>query len=1170
MQYATWRHPINSFIWPHLQFRHLHFHSDSVGATTGRIMRRTTWRLALALLGLDAIAAATALSLDDLEVFAPTLPTHIATNDRIEDLELRVYVPEGATETSVRVTPTSEAVTFSPASFVFDAVHAVARFRLEALAAGSCTIEYVAVETHTNASAVLVQQTITALAPPTSYELTDPAWHGVVLQNDSFEQPPTAAGVYRASGFWSHLAHAYPSSACGACDGDRALYFTALGERFAVTTPLNLLGFHGKMHFHHIYGSRSVQTYDRTGDNRVACERVDPGEETVFSYLPHGRDALNRSAWEPLYEVPLSSSGSSSSAFSTHSVLLPTLSMHTAAQFRWQQKNHSSFPIDVASGLTLDAIVAAANDNTSVNGELGRSEQEVWRYRNLFDQWALDAVELEVRLNVPLFTIVASDSIRGNTDVIVQSPIEHSWVEVLVGDGTHEFPSCSATATTTPRAQSSTAHLTVSSYVHAVACLQVNKSLISSFPTRSARVLVQARAPRLTSILDTTASIDTWRVTLACDGCSFMRYTLRMQTSSLDDDDAGASNADERESPSCLYGTLVSAATQVVSVTSNARLQAVACGPDLVMSDIASSEAYVVRPRTPTFAFPYPETTVTGLINVTIVPSDATSVGIAYAIGDNAVLPDCSEIRASSSAAVAGNQTVQVQVSDVVRAVACCMDRVCDDSDFGVWGPLSVRAVAPVSTMACSRVKPLTMVVTIESVTAGASVRYRVGNDLAASPLTCATGIAYTEPVQVSSVSTTVFAISCRDGLQMSLQVAIPVTLDHCCAGIDAYLYPSCAHVLLLADDFATCLDATKWSALTSQWGGTDVNGGVHASNAKCVRDASLDKNVLALHAQGDLYAGTEPVGHARNSADGALRERTVDDAFIEWALDGASTVPCNQLERCAARRVGAAVSTKLELNAGVMVLRLKPCDAFGTLTQIWWGEYEANDALAQQLVPFLPLWKAALAQAKTTPDVPFVLSSPRTNDAFVDVAMQWNASDGRANVYVDGVLVLQQRSSSSAAASLTNRALSIGVWFPNAVAGAPLFPSCEVRVSDVQVFKMEVTGGRWCDILDHNDDSSDDAQQHRVACADDSECAHYVTLHCFMRVYEASCVAHHDELRDFRSSDDIRNDNDETATETRKFCHFRLAPTAHSRVSVTEMTTRTQELHWRTEELAM
>uniref|UniRef100_K3W5U4 Uncharacterized protein n=1 Tax=Globisporangium ultimum (strain ATCC 200006 / CBS 805.95 / DAOM BR144) TaxID=431595 RepID=K3W5U4_GLOUD len=935
-----------------------------------------------------------------------------------------------------------------------------------------------------------------------------------------------------------------------------------------MTAPLNLLGFHGKMHFYHVYGFHDGQTYDAVGDNRVACERVDTSEETVFSYLPSGHNASNRSAWLPLYTVALSETATQ--IFAAHTVELPSVAMHTAAQFRWEQSNHSSFPIDVPNGLTKDEIQEAENDGTGVDGHLGIQEQEVWQYRNLFDQWALDNVRLEVRLNVPLF--IRSDvATPGTMEVVVTTSIQDSWVEFAVGDGTHAFPSCNAEAHALYRNDLpvvATAQLTLSGYIHAVACLHVNASLISSFPTRSPRFLVQARAPTITSVLDASTSIDEWRVTMECTGCEFMRYTMLTTTTVIS----------ERDTPSCSYGVLVNGTASVLPITSNARLLLVACGHGLIASTITESPDYQVFPRAPSFKYDHPETTVTGMIDVTIVPPDPTSAGVVYTIGHDVAAPAC-----LGRTVAEGETTISVPVWEVIRAVACCVDRVCEDSKVATWGPIHVRAVAPLFSMSCSRVKPLTMIVEAHPVTLGASMQFHVKSSSASSqPLTCQTGgTMYSEPLEIALTSTQVHVVSCLTGLDTSAVVEIDVVVESCCAGLDAYLYPSCAHVLLLEDDFglsnSECLDPTKWRRVTSQWGGENVNGGVHADNVGCMADHLREgKMVLELAAHGDLFPGTSPIGHRRDG-DGSLVARTVDDRFTEWALDGASPFPCNQLDQCSARRVGAAISTMLQMNAGVLILRLKPCEAFGTLTQVWWGDYEENNAATQQEMAFLSLWKAALYQTKTTPGVPFALSSPSSvaedddpKQGYMDIGMQWNASDGRANLYVNGLLVHQQKRDDTSSSSLSvgvNSSISIGVWFPNAVAGEPLFQSCAVLVDKVQIFSMEVSGGRWCDLEMLNSAAGDSV----IRCAHDTDCEKWVTRNCFMDIYEAVCVTHRDELSNAEhindDSIDANEDADDIASDPTRFCQFRLQPRTRTSVLSSDMTKRDQTLHWSNKE---
>ncbi|KAL4123701.1 hypothetical protein PRIC2_009552 [Phytophthora ramorum] len=766
------------------------------------------------------------ISVESLKLFATPLPAHFGVFELIEGLELRLYLPENEA-TVVRVTPTCAGVSFEPSFVLFDETVSVASgIVAQANVTGDLQIEYVAtVEGSSSENAVLFSQSVTVLPAPIAYAVDANNWKGVILQKDSFDDTPLT------SSFWSEQQHGYSSNACGSFDGSNSLFFTSLGDRLALTAPLELEGFHGKMHFYHVYGFEAVQKYDSKGDNRVACEMTDIDEEVLFGYLPRGANPLNVSTWQEILEIPLPpSTVSRSSNFAPFSVILPPVAMHQGAQFYWMQKTHSSFPIDVATGLTRDQVIAAENDPTGVQGQMGTQERELWKYRNLFDQWAIDDVRLELL--------------------------------------------------------------------------------------------------------------------------------------------------------------------------------------------------------------------------------------------------------------TAGNPEAS---------------------------------------------------------------------------LTCSSGSLYQAPVEVGKGISKLVAVSCLAGLKMSDTTEIVIGLDNCCSGRTAYLQTSCAHVLLLQDDFNLCpgnggagnvQTNTNWQLMTSQWGGTDVNGGVHSDNVRCVADAVLGKNVLELTANGDLFDGVVPVGKTMMN-DGSTRDRTTDDRFMEWALDGISPLSCNPLEHCPARRVGAAVKSVLHQNAGVMVIRIKPCSAFGTLTQVWWGNYEDVDTSAtseEKEIPFLPLWKSALYQAKTTPGVPFTLTSPQPTDdsAYTEIVMQWDASAARTNLYVDGQLVLKQMGMEALSLqSDASSSLSIGVWFPNAVAGEPLFPSCKTYVDKVQVFDLQITGGRWCDF--------EDVVADVIPCTEDADCEEWVQINCFMDIYEAVCTDH-------RVSD---TDDGSSSNSTAKFCQFRLQPTAQTSVSTTAMTNRELEMQW-------
>ncbi|KAG7379123.1 hypothetical protein PHYPSEUDO_009021 [Phytophthora pseudosyringae] len=1098
--------------------------------------------------------------LDSLEVFATLLPTHFGVSEAVKGIELRLYL-DGSNAEAVRVTPTCAGVSFDPSFVVFNStVSVISDITAQAKTSGDLTIDYVATleGTSSSESSVLFTQSVTVLPVPTAYSVDSKGWAGVVLQRDSFDDT-TATPV--ASSFWSEQQHGYASNACGSFDGSNSLFFTSLGDRLALTAPLELEGFQGKMHFHHVYGFEAVQEYDSQGDNRVACEVTDVDEEVRFGYLATSADPRNISTWKEILEIPLPSNATGrSSTFSAYSVVLPSVAMHQRAQFYWMQKNHSSFPIDIATGLTRAEVTAAENDPTGVQGLLGTQERELWTYRNLFDQWAIDDVQLEVRLNVPVFSPVAADTLNSNTDVgvggisvLVASPVPGSWVEFTSGDGTHAFPVCKTSAVS-GASNKATVALSKCGYVHAVACLSVNGLLISSYPVRSSRFLVQAVEPTTTSAVDTSGSVDTWTLDLKCTNCEFMRYIIVPLV---------GKNEGSAFVPSCTFGTEVKATTKKVSVTFNAKLRIVACGIDLLPSKLVESGAFAVQPRQPAFKYTAPATTITGFMDLTIIPPPTASnqqLGIAYTIvKTDKDTPTC------SSTLSTGETKLVVKVFDVVRAVACCLGVVCADSEIATWGPVDVQAVKPTFSTACSVMKPLTLVLDLAAVTDNASVRYQILTaQTAVASLSCSTGNLYEKPVEVSEGAVKVVAVSCLDGLKMSAYTEIAVALDKCCSGLTAYTHVSCAQVLLLQDDFTQCpgdggtgnvQTNTNWHSVTSQWGGSNVNGGVHADNVRCVPDAALGKRVLELTANGDLFAGVSPVGKTMTS-DGSLRDRTINDRFMEWTLDGISALPCNPLENCSARRVGAAVKSVLEQNSGVMVMRIKPCAAFGTLTQVWWGNYEnvdASSSIPEDDIPFLPLWKSALYQAKTTSDIPFTVTSPEpTTDetAYREIAMQWDASEGRTNLYLDGQLVLKQ--TGMAAQSDATSSLSIGIWFPNAAAGEPFFPTCHTYVDQVQVFDLQIAGGRWCDY--------EDVGSNAIPCTEDGDCKEWVQLNCFMDVYEAVCTNSRLDDTDDGNTSALMNSND-------KFCQFRLQPTAQTSVSTTGMTTRELEMQWEEEE---
>ncbi|KAL3657211.1 hypothetical protein V7S43_017871 [Phytophthora oleae] len=282
-------------------------------------------RLLLLFAAVLGVPQAQATSLDSLELLVTPLPAHFSALEPIQGLELRLYLDESSSD--VRVTPTSAAVSFQPSFVVFNStVSVIGDITAQAKTSGDFTIKYVATLDGSSTGS------------PTAYLVEANEWKGVVLQRDSFDNSTETS---LTSSFWSEQQHGYSSNACGGVDGSTSFFFTSLGDRLALIA-LKLEGFHGKMHFCHLYGFETVQKYDSKGDNRVACEMTDIDEEVLFGYLP------------PPVRIPVTRiPGRKSWKF----------------HFLQLEKNHSSFPIDVAPGLTKARVITAENDLTGVRGQ---------------------------------------------------------------------------------------------------------------------------------------------------------------------------------------------------------------------------------------------------------------------------------------------------------------------------------------------------------------------------------------------------------------------------------------------------------------------------------------------------------------------------------------------------------------------------------------------------------------------------------------------------------------------------------------------------------------------------------------------------------------------------------------------------------------------------------
>ena len=152
----------------------------------------------------------------------------------------------------------------------------------------------------------------------------------------------------------------------------------------------------------------------------------------------------------------------------------------------------------------------------------------------------------------------------------------------------------------------------------------------------------------------------------------------------------------------------------------------------------------------------------------------------------------------------------------------------------------------------------------------------------------------------------------------------------------------------LFHEDWSSCTvgsppSSSTWVAVTKQWGGTDINGGVNAANVVCATDTALGKTVLQLGISGDLYNGTAPSGVKKDGSP-----RGPSDIFKGWNWGDYEAVGRACAPHCDVRRVGAAVRTnKLFTPQGVadgqelrVVVNMKPCGEFGALSTAWLYNY--------------------------------------------------------------------------------------------------------------------------------------------------------------------------------------------------------------------------------------
>ncbi|KAF0692930.1 Aste57867_16041 [Aphanomyces stellatus] len=1016
-----------------------------------------------ALLGLyfllvDATAKVYRISATALQTSAtlgsfPSLPSVLTQGETLSNMAITLPASGRVSFTVVATVNASHSFTFTPSMVDCSSV-ATQTFSLAVGGGGNTTGTYTIQFMVAGTNQTLFSSAVTVVPPPVAFAVTDPRWSGNVLAYDNFDNLPFGSIPNASTSIWQYVEHGFSSTACGKVGANgSALYFTHMGNRLAATNAFDLRGLDAQISFAYIYGYLPTDTYDAVGNNTLSCEKVDRGAEVNVEV-----SVDNNTTWQNLLFVPLPSTPVHT--MQATSIALPPLAR--LASFRWIQHNQSSGRVGTIRGTRYQ-----------------------WQYRNLWDQWAIDNVQVTVRVRPPTIVTTTTLGLDSLTVLLTAAPATNSFVVTSVGDGSHPFPVCNFTAP--PSGTNATVTLSTTGIVHAVAC--VTTSAQQSYGMRSPRFYIQALPPQLV-VTRTNQSAYTVAVTMPRPNM-VLWFTF----------------GDGSRTPSCTFGSFVAVATTTTTlqVTSNGILRAVACGTGLVGSDVVTPPPFVVQPSPPTIALVNAvNVTTTTQFNVTATSLDVDStVAVAVTTTATLVVPTCAT--ANSGAATS---TWTLQPSQRLAAVSCCGTTYCDDSVVTAFGPVVATTAMPTIATACSTTAMATAVVTLAPGTTTGVVKYAINSN--AIDCTSAT-LTYTAPLTVANSGNaavtaplTVRAITCVDGLLPSDVLVATVPVSTCCA--NALTFPSaspslpCASVLVFRDDFATCATTltNQWTASTTQFGGVNVNGGVHVTNVQCATDVSTGTTVLSLGAHGDGYTGTTPLGVALAS-DGSATARNASTPLNAWAVPGIRSFPCNpNAATCAARRVGASVSTIATFNAGVASFRMKACPMFGAMSEMWMldlaGVASAIAASSSSSSPYADLWRASLQHARTAPYVHYVHGSSVTDGMFHRYYVQWNRTEGRANIYRDGQLVQKLRALPT---SPNAAALTFQVWFPNAWAGMPTFDTCATQIGDVQVVKLEAAANRWCDW-----DS-----QPPVACSGDATCQQWVASNCLFPTATAVCT---------------------------------------------------------------
>ncbi|ETV68937.1 hypothetical protein, variant [Aphanomyces astaci] len=921
-------------------------------------------------------------------------------------------------------------------------------------ATGVYTIRFTSMTTNET----LYSSQVTVVPPPQAYSVQEGAWTGTTLASDTFDALPFGAIPNASTSIWTAIEHGFASDTCGKVGSTgNALYFTHLGNRMASTTPFDLRGIDAQLSFAYIYGHLPNESYDGYGNNTLSCEQVQPGAEVSVEI---SRD--NGTTWQRLVTIPLSSPpvtimqttllplpSSLPSSLLTNGAVFGT----RTTSFRWIQHAHTSTRVGAIQGTRYQ-----------------------WQYRNLFDQWAIDNVLLTARVQPPKLLATTATSGRDALTVQVITSSSNGVVLTTVGDGSHAFPVCPSNASTAV-ASNATVTLRTTGFIHAVTCWRGSQS----YGYRSPRLYIQSPPP-------------TFQITTTVNQTYVINVTMPRPNMQL-----WFTFGTGNDMPSCTFGSylnVTSGVTATMDVGSNGVLRALACGRGLVGSEIVTLPPFVVQPKAPAIALVAPvSVTSTAIFNISVSTDAVDSTVLVRTLvstdTDTSRPPSC--LTATNSTMAVSTSFVAIQPSQRVVAVACCSSTYCNDSTPVYFGPVDASCALPSLATRCSTTTMRTVVAMLTPGTTGGIVK---------SPLALV-------PPTLAGTAVVVKAITCLDGLRASDPLVTTVAVDMCCAG--ALTFPSssaqqtCSHVLLFRDDFISC-NWTKWMKYTTQYGGDNINGGVHSDNVQC-QDNTTGFNgasTLSLAIHGDRFTGSTPIGVMLQAGGGSVTPRLPTTPLEGWMLPGVHSFPCSNAPSgtvtCAARRVGAAVSTVDSWNAGVASFQLQTCPSFGVVSEVWALDMSGVQAAvaASPALPYADLWRASLNQERTVPYVQFSFGPSITDTQVHSFVLQWNRTAGRANVYRDGQLIRKLR---ALPASPDPAPLTFHSWVPNAWAGEPRFDSCSTQVSNVQVVKLETAANRWCDWEDAVGGGGG------VECDSDATCSQWMTTACLMPVASAVCV---------------------------------------------------------------